>query len=176
MRHLNTASKELIPPLGSIILYALPMTGHFDSPQPKRLASISRGLRSAERDDTPGSSPEHARPRRGRSASRLPSPAGIPLGCSRFLRLVRGCRCAQPPANRCQPFRLKARLCGSAEWHSAVSPTGSRPNDLPPTKLLPDGGPMRVANPRYGRLPACATGLPHLRPSALSAVPFPFLP
>ena len=100
--------------------------GSWFAVQPGGLADISRGLRSAERDDTPGRTVNPTRPWRGRSVSIKKAIAGIPPGCIPLLRRVRGYRSARPPANGCQPFRLKTRRTRSAERHSAVSPTRSR--------------------------------------------------
>jgi hypothetical protein len=77
--------------------------------QPEGLISISRGLRSAERDDTPGSAAHPQRPRRGRSSAAKLHPAGIPSGCVSVLRPVRGCRSAQPPANGWHGFAVRER-------------------------------------------------------------------
>ena len=77
--------------------------------QPERLPSISRGLRSAQRDDTPGAiSPTNRIAQRCHQSNTGMDGDGTPSGCAlKRGRLSRGCRCAQPPANRCQPSGLE---------------------------------------------------------------------
>ena len=81
------------------------------SVQPEGLAEGSRGLRSAERDDTtPGKRPNADRPQRGRRSPGTDGGSGTPPGCDPLSASFRRYRCAQPPATFCQPSGLKARM------------------------------------------------------------------
>lgn len=73
---------------------------------PGGVAAISPGSRSA-----PGVSErtESSRPRQGSQRADETDSAGIPSGCeSMSYTTDRGCRCAQPPANGCDPSGINA--------------------------------------------------------------------
>jgi hypothetical protein len=88
------------------------------SRQPERLPAISRGLRSAERDDTPGTLLKPKRILNGcQQRPFAPTTVLAPLqGAAPMRAPFRGCRSAQPPANGCQSSGLEHPPCG----HSAA--------------------------------------------------------
>ena len=90
--------------------HRVPTTRLRSSVQPEGLAEGSRRLRSAERDDTPGSCPKVDRPQRGRRSPGIGDGSGTPPGCDSLSASFRRYRCAQPPATFCQPSGLKARM------------------------------------------------------------------
>ncbi len=89
---------------------------------PGGMKAISRGLSVAIPPVTPRMQPH---PGRGASKDRTQRAAGTPPGCRPLEPLLRGCRCAHPPANGSHPFRMQGR---AAAPRGRVDEIGEEPN------------------------------------------------